>query len=113
MASLRSPWLLGCAGRDYVHQVALLNLQTCQLLTVLLRTCPRTIGAQAAQVGTPVLGLVARCPEGYGVAPVPRATKPLPALGGQRGLCLCVSCHGVKQMQGGGLLKGLQVVRDI
>ncbi|GAB4821586.1 hypothetical protein N2152v2_008632 [Parachlorella kessleri] len=40
----------GLSGRDYVHQLALLNLHTCQLLTVLLRTCPRTIGTQAAQV---------------------------------------------------------------
>ena len=46
------------AGRDYIHQLAVLNLATCQLLTMLLRTCPRTIGRQAAEV-SPLLLLLA------------------------------------------------------
>lgn len=48
--TLLPPWLC-LAGRDYIHQLALLNVDTCQLLTVLLRTCPRSIGRQAAEVG--------------------------------------------------------------
>ncbi|KAL4434469.1 hypothetical protein ABPG75_000910 [Micractinium tetrahymenae] len=39
----------GLSGRDYIHQLALLNVATCQMLTLLLRTCPRTAGPLAAQ----------------------------------------------------------------
>ncbi|KAL4859474.1 Exonuclease DPD1 [Chlorella vulgaris] len=40
----------GLAGRDYIHQLAVLNVCTGQLLTAHLRTCPRITGPQAAQV---------------------------------------------------------------
>jgi hypothetical protein len=48
-AQLLLSWM-PATGRDYVHQLAILNVETCQLLTMLLRTCPRSIGREAAQV---------------------------------------------------------------
>ncbi len=48
-----------CAGRDYIHQLAVLNVCTGQLLTARLRTCPRITGPQAAQVRGMPLAIVA------------------------------------------------------
>lgn len=49
------------AGRDYIHQLAVLNLSSCQLLTALLRTCPRTTGPAAAKASPAGAGSVCGC----------------------------------------------------
>ncbi|EFN59111.1 hypothetical protein CHLNCDRAFT_137905 [Chlorella variabilis] len=48
----------GLSGRDYIHQLAVLNLSSCQLLTALLRTCPRTTGPAAAKASPAGAGSV-------------------------------------------------------